>query len=325
MTVFALRRLFQSVILVVVTSIIVFFGVNVIGDPVAVLAGPQCYGECRREVARQLGLDLPIYDQYFAFVKNALSGDLGDSFAYGEPAVVMILERLPATLELAGSAILLAVVLGIPLGLWAGLRPQAASARIIMGGSILGFSTPVFWQAIIMIMLFSVQLGWLPATGRGETIDVMGIPLSIFTWDGLTHLALPVINLSLIPMALVVRLCRAGTQEVLHQDYIKFARAKGLTSRRIVSVHILKNILIPVVTVLGIELGTVIGFAVVTETVYAWPGIGKLAIDAIEVLDRPIILSYILFTVLMFIVINLLVDLLCSVLDPRLRLQEAAT
>lgn len=325
MTVFALRRLIQSVVLVFVTSLIVFFGLHVIGDPVAVLAGPQCYGECRREVVRQLGLDLPIHEQYFVFVNNALHGDLGDSFAYGEPAVIMIVERLPATLELAGSAILLAVVLGIPLGLWAGLRPKAVSARIIMGGSILGFSTPVFWQAIILIMLFSVKLGWLPATGRGETVDVMGIPLSIFTWDGLVHLALPAINLSLIPMALVIRLCRAGTQEVLHQDYIKFARAKGLTDRRIVSVHILKNILIPVVTVLGIELGTVIGFAVVTETVYAWPGIGKLAIDAIEVLDRPIILSYILFTVLMFIVINLLVDILCSLLDPRLRLQEAAT
>ena len=323
MTLFVLRRVLQSLVLVFITSLIVFFGVHLIGDPVAVLAGPQCYGECRREVVRQLGLDLPIHEQYLAFVRNALRGDLGDSFAYGEPAIIMIVERLPATLELAGCAILLAVVCGIPLGLWAGLRPNALSSRAIMGASILGFSTPVFWQAIIMIMLFSVVLGWLPATGRGETVDVLGVPLSFFTLDGLAHLALPVFNLSLIPMALVVRLCRAGTREVMHQDYIRFARAKGVTNRRIVFVHILKNILIPVVTVLGIELGTVIGFAVVTETVYSWPGIGKLAIDAIEVLDRPIILSYILFTVLMFIVINLLVDILCSVLDPRLRLRDA--
>lgn len=324
MIAFTARRLLQGMVLVCVTSLIVFFGVHVIGDPIAVLTGPQCDGECRREVVRQLGLDLPIHEQYFAFVRNALRGELGDSFAYGEPAVIMIVERLPATLELAGSAILLAIALGIPLGLWAGLRPKAVSARIIMGGSIFGFSSPVFWQAIIMIMLFSVVLGWLPATGRGETVDVMGIALSIFTWDGLVHLAMPAINLSLVPMALVIRLCRAGTQEVIHQDYITFARAKGLTERRIVSVHILKNILIPVVTILGLELGTVIGFAVVTETVYAWPGIGKLAIDAFEVLDRPIILSYILFTVLMFIVVNLLVDIFCSILDPRLRLRDAA-
>lgn len=322
MTVFVFRRLLQSIALIVVTSLIVFFGVHVIGDPVAILAGPQCYGECRREVVRQLGLDLPIHEQYFIFVRQALQGDLGTSFAYGEPALLMIVERLPATLELAVCAIVLAIAVGLPLGLWAGLRPQATSSRIIMGGSILGFSTPVFWQAIILIMLFSVMLGWLPATGRGETVDVLGVPLSVFTTDGLAHLALPAVNLSLIPMALVVRLCRAGTREVAHQDYIKFARAKGLSERRIVTVHILKNILIPLVTVLGIELGTVIGFAIVTETVYAWPGIGKLAIDAIEVLDRPIIVSYILFTVLMFIAINLIVDIACSILNPRLRLQE---
>ena len=206
MVTYIVRRVLQSVVLIFATSVIVFFGVTLIGDPVANLAGPQCFAECRKEVVRQLGLDLPIAEQYLHFLVRVSQGDLGKSFAYGEPAARMIIERLPASLELALCAIVLAVTLGIPLGVWAGLQPKAVSSRLIMSFSILGFSTPVFWQAIIMIMVFSVWLGILPATGRGQTALVFGIPLSIVTWDGLAHIVLPAINLSLVPMALALSL-----------------------------------------------------------------------------------------------------------------------
>jgi len=190
-----------------------------------------------------------------------------------------------------------------------------------MTGSILGFSLPTFWVGLIFIMLFSVSLGWLPASGRGETVDIFGVPVSFLTWDGFSHLFLPALNLALFKISLVIRLARSGTKEVLLQDYIKFARAKGLSNTRIVGVHVLKNILIPVITVLGLELGNVIAFAVVTETVFAWPGIGKLLIDSISNLDRPVVVAYLLMTVTMFILINFVVDILYSILDPRVRLE----
>ena len=191
-----------------------------------------------------------------------------------------------------------------------------------MGGSILGFSLPTFWVGIMMIMIFAVMLGWLPSTGRGQTVAVMGLELSFLTWDGLKHLFMPAINLALLKISLVIRLTRAGTREVVLQDYVKFARAKGLSSRRVIFVHILKNILIPVVTVVGLELGNLIAFSVVTETVFAWPGMGKLIIDSILLLDRPIIVAYLMIVVFMFVTINLVVDILYSVLDPRVRLQD---
>jgi peptide/nickel transport system permease protein len=231
-----------------------------------------------------------------------------------------VLERFPATLELALLAMIIAVVTGIPLGMWAGLRPDSRAGRIIMTGSILGFSLPTFWVGMLLIMAFAVWLGWLPASGRGETVDVFGIPLSFLTADGLKHMLLPALNLALFKVSLVIRLARAGTREVALQDYVRFARAKGLSPARIVGVHILKNIMIPVVTVLGLELGSVIAFSVVTETVFAWPGMGKLLIDSILLLDRPVVVAYLLVTVLLFIVINLVVDLVYSLLDPRIRM-----
>nr|WP_277346060.1 ABC transporter permease [Sneathiella chinensis] len=230
---------------------------------------------------------------------------------------------MPATLELAFLAVGLAVVFGVPLGMLAGLKPDSVVGRVIMTGSILGFSLPTFWVGLMLIMLFSVNMGWLPASGRGETVDLFGIPVSFLTLDGLSHLFLPAFNLALFKMSLVIRLARSGTREVLLQDYIKFARAKGVSDARIIGVHVLKNIMIPVVTVLGLELGSVIAFAVVTETVFAWPGIGKLLIDSISHLDRPVVVAYLLLTVTMFIVINFVVDILYSILDPRVRLGGA--
>ncbi len=322
MTVFIIRRLLQASIVILAMSVIVFLGVNVIGNPVDILINPDFTQEEFEQAVRALGLDKPLHEQYLAFLGNAIQGDLGDSFVFGEPAIELILERMPATLELAFAALFLSVLVGIPLGVYAGLQPGSAVSKTIMAGSILGFSLPTFWVGIMMIMLFAVMLGWLPSTGRGDTVEVLGIEVSFLTWDGLRHLFLPALNLALLKMSLVIRLARAGTREVALQDYIKFARAKGLSRRRIVLVHILKNILIPVVTVLGLELGSLIAFSVVTETVFAWPGMGKLLIDSINLLDRPIVVAYLMIIVFTFVTINLVVDILYSLLDPRVRLQD---
>ena len=322
MSVFIVRRLLQSLAVIVAMSLLVFFGVNVIGNPVDILINPEFDQEELERAIKALGLDLPIWQQYLVFVENAIKGDLGKSFVFGMPAIQLIVQRIPATLELALAAMLIAIVFGIPLGMWAGLKPDSMVGKTIMGGSILGFSLPTFWVGIMMIMVFAVMLGVLPATGRGETVEFLGMQVSFLTADGLSHLLMPALNLALLKLALVIRLARAGTREAALQDYVKFARAKGLSPRRIVMVHILKNILIPVVTVLGLELGNVIAYSVVTETVFAWPGMGKLIIDSMQLLDRPIIVAYLLMVVFLFITINLLVDILYSVLDPRVRLQD---
>jgi peptide/nickel transport system permease protein len=322
MLIFLIRRTMQSVIALVVMSLIVFVGVFAIGNPVDILISPDAdQAEIQRAIVA-LGLDKPLLEQYWVFVKNALQGHLGTSFVFNQPALELILQRMPATLELALVAMVLAIGLGVPLGLWAGLRPESTAGKAIMAGSILGFSLPNFWQGIMLIMIFAVMLGWLPSTGRGETVEVLGIETSLLTLDGWEHLILPSINLALFKMSLIIRLTRAGVRETLPQDFVKFARAKGLSERRVIGVHVLKTILIPVVTVAGLELGVLIAFAVVTETIFAWPGMGKLIIDSIAVLDRPVIVAYLMVIVVMFIVINLVVDLLYSVLDPRVRLSD---
>ena len=322
MSVFVIRRLMQSIAVIAVMSLLVFFGVNIVGDPVDMLINPEADQADIEAAIKALGLDRPAHEQYWYFLVNAFKGDLGKSFIFGEPALGLILQRMPATLELAFAALLMAVVIGLPCGVYAGLKPESAASKTIMAGSILGFSLPTFWVGLMLIMVFAVMLGWLPSTGRGETVLLFGVPVSFLTWDGLTHLLMPAFNLALFKMSLVTRLARAGTREVVHQDYIKFARAKGLDPRRVVLVHVLKNIMIPVVTVLGLEFGGLIAFSVVTETVFAWPGMGKLIIESIQNLDRPVIVAYLLITVLMFVIINLVVDLMYSVLDPRVRLQD---
>ncbi|MGI9335574.1 MAG: ABC transporter permease [Gammaproteobacteria bacterium] len=323
MSVFVIRRLLQSAVVVILMTLIVFFGVNVIGDPIDLLVSPDATQAEVEAVKERWGLDRPVWEQYARFLVNAARGDLGTSFIFGEPALKLIVQRMPATLELAFASLLLAVVLGLPLGVYAGLRPESKASRTIMAGSILGFSLPTFWVGLMLIMVFAVMLGWLPSTGRGDTVLLAGVPVSFLTWDGLTHLLLPAINLALFKISLVIRLARAGTREVIHQDYVKFARAKGLSNRRVVMLHVLKNLMIPVVTVVGLELGNQIAFAVVTETVFAWPGMGKLLIDSIELLDRPVVVAYLVVIVLVFIIINLLVDIAYSILDPRVRLGDA--
>jgi peptide/nickel transport system permease protein len=325
MTAFLIRRLMQAGLVVAVMSVIVFFGVNVVGDPVDILVSPEADQAERARVIRDFGLDQPVWQQYLLFLKGVAHGDLGRSFVHGEPALKLILERMPATVELALAALLMAVLIGIPLGLYAGIRPAGRMSKAIMAGSILGFSLPTFWVGLMLIMVFAVNLGWLPSTGRGATASVLGFSTGLVTADGLAHVLLPALNLALLKISLVVRLTYAGAREASQQDYIKFARAKGLSERRIVGVHLLKNIMIPVVTVLGLEFGNLLAFSVVTETIFAWPGMGKLLIDSILLLDRPVVVAYLIVIVLTFLVINFVVDALYSALDPRVRLREAGS
>jgi peptide/nickel transport system permease protein len=302
-------------------SLIVFVGVNLVGDPVDMLINPEADQAEIDRVIRDLGLDRPVSEQYWYFVVNAFQGDLGRSFIFGEPALKLIIQRMPATMELALFSLLMAVVFGIPLGIYAGLKPNSKVSKTIMAGSILGFSMPTFWVGIILIMFFSVSLGWLPSTGRGEVATYLGITTSIFTLDGLSHIFLPAFNLALFKLSSVIRLARAGTREVILQDYIKFARAKGVAESRVVRVHLLKNIMIPVITIIGLEFGSLIAFSTVTETVFAWPGMGKLIIDSIYNLDRPVVVAYLMIIVVIFVTLNLIVDILYSVLDPRVRIK----
>ncbi|MCO6418025.1 ABC transporter permease [Siccirubricoccus sp. KC 17139] len=321
MTVFLLRRLIQAAGVVLAMSLLVFLGVYAIGDPVEILISPEADQIERERAVKALGLDLPLWQQYLVFLGRALQGDLGRSFVFNEPALQLILQRMPATLELAFGATFVALLIGLPLGLYAGLRPKSPLSKGILAGSILGFSLPTFWVGLMLIMVFAVQLGWLPSTGRGETVEVLGMRWSFLTRDGLAHMVMPALNLSLFKISLVIRLTRAGVRETMLMDYVKFARAKGLSPSRVTFVHVFKNILIPVVTVVGLEFGGTIAFSVVTESVFAWPGMGKLIIDSINVLDRPVMVAYLMIIVLLFITINLVVDITYSVLDPRVRLE----
>lgn len=318
---YLLSRSIQTVLTLFVMSVLVFVGLYLVGNPVDVLLSSTATPAERLQVIQSFGLDKPVWEQYWLFLTRALSGDLGNSFIFNQPALTLILNRMPATLELAFSALFLSLIIGIPLGIYAGLKPKGLISKSIMTFSILGFSLPTFWIGLVMIMFFSVYLGWLPASGRGETVDVFGVPVSFLTLNGLSHLILPAFNLALFKISLVIRLTRAGVMEIMQLDFVRFARAKGLPERHILIKHVLKNTLIPLITVIGLELGSLIAFAVVTESIFAWPGMGKLIIDAISVLDRPVILAYLMVTVVMFSVINLLVDILYSIVDPRIRLE----
>jgi peptide/nickel transport system permease protein len=324
MTGHLLSRLGQALLLVAAMSLLVFLGLFAIGNPVDMFVNPQAdQAEIARTTAA-LGLDKPLWAQYAAFVRKAVGGDLGDSFVFGSSALGLILSRLPATLELAVVAMGVAVLLGIPLGLWAGLKPESLAGRVIMGASIVGFSLPTFWVGLMLIMVFAVQLQWLPASGRGDTGTLLGLPLSVLTADGWRHLLLPALNLALFKLSLIVRLTRSGTREALTQDYVRFARAKGLSGPRIVGVHVLKNVMVPIVTVIGMEFGSLLAFSVVTESIFAWPGMGKLLIDSITQLDRPVVVAYLMLVAVMYAAISFLTDVAYSLLDPRVRLGGAA-
>jgi peptide/nickel transport system permease protein len=320
MSAYVLQRLIQSVLVLLVVSVVVFFAVYGIGDPIELLVSPQASAADRAALIQRLGLDLPVWQQYLTFMANALKGDLGRSFVHGVPAVQLILARLPATFELVLLAMTLALAVGIPLGLMVGLDPESRRARIVMAGTVLGFSLPSFWKGMMLILLFAVLLGWLPTAGRGETVSIFGLETSLLTLDGLKHIALPALNLAIPNLALIIRLVAAGTTETMTQDYVKYARAKGVRRTRIVNRHVLRNILIPVVTVVGIEFGSLVAFSTITETVFAWPGMGKLLIDSVYQLDRPVVVAYVLMATLLFVTVNFLVDVLYAALDPRVKL-----
>jgi peptide/nickel transport system permease protein len=320
---FVIQRLLQSLVVMLVISFLVFAGVYAIGNPIDVLISPDATQQIREQTIRAYGLDQPLWKQYRDFLGRLLTGDFGRSFIFNMPVLQLIFSRLPATLELTLAAVLGATLLGVPLGMYAGYRPDSAASKLIMAVSVLGFSVPTFWIGLVLIFTFAVQLGWLPAGNRGETASLFGIQWSFLTWDGLKHLLLPALNLSLFKFAMMVRLARAGTREIMLTDTVRFARAAGESEATILRKHVLRLISIPLVTVFGLELGSTLAFAVVTETIFSWPGIGKLIIDSITSLDRPVMVAYLMLVAFLFILINLAVDISYAALDPRLRARRA--
>ena len=320
---FLIQRLLQAVVVMLAISVLVFVGVYAIGNPIDVMLSPDVDQKTRLETIAAYGLDQPLWKQYLLFLSRVLSGELGKSFVYNMPVLELIFSRLPATLELTLASVLGATIIGIPLGMYAGYRPDKPQSKLIMGLSILGFSVPTFWVGLVLILTFAVNLKLLPAGGRGETAMLFGIEWSFLTLDGLRHMLLPAFNLSLFKLAMMIRLSRAGTRETMLTDTVKFARGAGLSDGTILRKHVLRIIAIPLVTVFGLELGSTLAFAVVTETIFNWPGMGQLIIQSIQTLDRPVMVAYLMLIALLFIIINLLVDLAYAALDPRLRTRAA--
>ncbi len=319
---YIIKRLWQSGILAFIMSLIVFFGMYVVGDPVEMLSDEDWTEEDKIELAIELGLDKPLHEQYLNFAGDIVKGDFGVSFVYNRPVLDLIIERLPATIEVALLAMVIGLGVGIPLGIYSGIKGNSWGTRFISFFTTIGYSTPNFWQAILLILIFAVFLQWLPASGRGLTNPMFGIEWSLLSIDGLKHMALPAINLAIYKICMQSRLARSGTQEILYQEYMTFARAKGITRNRIIRRHLLRNILIPIVTITGLEIGGLIAFSTVTETVFAWPGIGKLLLDSIHMVDRPVVVAYLILITLMFVFINFIVDVLYAFLDPRIRYQK---
>jgi peptide/nickel transport system permease protein len=316
---FVIQRLMQAALVMLAMSALVFVGVYAIGNPIDVLISPDATQDIREATIRHYGLDQPLWRQYLAFLGRLVQGDLGRSFVLNIPVLDLVLSRLPATLELALAAVLAGAFIGVPLGIYAGYRPESPASKAIMAASVLGFSVPTFWIGLILILTFAVKLDWLPAGNRGPTTEVFGVGWSFLTLEGLKFLALPALNLSLFKLAMMIRLARAGTREVMLTDKVRFARAAGLSEFTILRRHVLRLIAIPLVTVFGLEFGSTLAFAVVTETIFSWPGVGKLIIDSISTLDRPVMVSYLVLVAFLFITINLIVDLSYALLDPRIR------
>ena len=321
MIAFILRRLAQALLVMLTVGLIAFSLFRYVGDPVTFMLGQDATPEQRVEVTRVLGLDQPFYVQYVRFLGNAVRGEFGLSLRQVQPVSRLIAERLPATLELSCVAALFALVAGIPMGVYTALRPNSFLSHVLLAVSLAGVSLPTFLIGILLILVFSVQLGWLPSFGRGDTVALGWWSTGLLTGSGLKALILPSITLGLFQMTLIQRLVRAEMLEVLRTDYIRFARARGLTDRAVHFGHALKNTLVPVITITGLQLGAIIAFAIITETVFQWPGMGLLFIQAVSFADVPVMAAYLCLIALFFVVINLVVDLLYYAVDPRLRLQ----
>lgn len=320
MIAFLVRRILQASVVMLVISLISFSIQDNLGDPLREMVG-QLVSEAERDSLREeMGLNDPFMVQYLRFLKNALQGDLGNSYFFKKPALEVILEKLPATLELVIGASLIILVFSIPIGVYCAIRPNSWLTRVLMGISIVGISVPVFLTAILLIYLFSIYLGVLPSFGRGETVMVGFWETGILTKDGLLHLILPSIALSSIMLPLFIRLIRSEMMECLEQEYIRFARAKGLSNRRIWFLHAFKNTLLPVITVGGVQIGTMIAYTILTETVFQWPGMGFLFLEAVNRVDTPLIIAYLIIVGLIFVVTNTLVDLIYGLVNPTVKL-----
>lgn len=319
MIAFVIRRLLQSVIVMLTVAFVAFAMFTFVGDPIVNMMGTDATLQQREAMRELLGLNDPFVVQFLRFIGNMARGEFGVSFRLGQPVAVLLVERIPATLELASVAAVLALAIGVPLGVYTGLHRHSATSRLMLMGSLVGVSLPTFMIGILLILIFSVMLGWLPSFGRGSVTQIGWWRTGFATRDGLRALILPSITLCLFQMTLIMRLVRAEMLEVLRTDYIKFARARGLTNRAVNFGHALKNTLVPVITITGLQLGALIAFAIVTETVFQWPGMGFLFVQAIQVADTPVMATYLVLIAFIFVVINLVVDLLYYVVDPRLR------
>ncbi|MCU0768063.1 MAG: ABC transporter permease [Burkholderiaceae bacterium] len=324
MLAFIIRRLLQAVLVMLAVALVAFLLFQYVGDPVSQMLGQDATPEDRTRLRAELGLDQPFYVQFATFVGNALQGDFGISLRQGRAVSTLIQERLPATFELAFMAAILAIVVGIPAGVYTALKRNSWLSQILLAASLVGISLPTFLIGILLILVFAVQLGWLPSYGRGDVVKLGWWSTGFLTPTGWKHLILPAITLSLFQLTLIMRLVRSEMLEVLRTDYIKFARARGLTDRAVNFGHALKNTLVPVITITGLQLGGIIAFAIVTETVFQWPGMGLLFIQSVQFADIPVMAAYLCLIALVFVVINLIVDLLYFAVDPRLRIDRAA-
>ncbi|NKX40560.1 ABC transporter permease [Rhodobacteraceae bacterium R_SAG2] len=318
---YLLKRLIQMTLVLWIVSVIVFLMMSFTGDPVFMVVPIDATDAEIAQARRILGLDQSLLVQYGRFITSLVQGDFGNSYVFRQPAMTLILERLPATVEMVLVAMALALAVAIPLGVYAGANPNSRISRTIMAGSLLGISLPGFWVGMVLIFLFAVHWGIFPSSGRGDTAEIFGLRISLLTVDGWHHIILPAVTLSLATMAILLRMTRAGMMEVGRQDFMKFARAKGATRRDVLYKHGLKNALIPVITIFGLQLGDLIAFATITETIFSWPGMGKLLIDSIYRADRPVIVVYLMLVALIFVVINFLVDIVYTLIDPRITLK----
>jgi peptide/nickel transport system permease protein len=323
MLAFVLRRLWQAMLVMATVALVSFVLFQYVGDPVVFLLGQDATPEQVQQMRADLGLDQPFFVQFGHFLFNAAQGEFGISLRQGSPVSQLIAERFPATLELALVAAVMALLIGIPMGVYAALRRGTFMSQLFMMVSLLGVSLPTFLIGILLILVFAVQLGWLPSFGRGEVVQWGSWSTSLLTLNGWRHITLPAVTLAVFQLTLIMRLVRSEMLEVLRTDYIKFARARGLTNRSVHFGHALKNTLVPVMTITGLQLGGLIAFAIITETVFQWPGMGLLFIQAVTFADIPVMAAYLCVIALIFVVINLVVDLLYFVVDPRLRINTA--
>ena len=325
MIAFVLRRLLQGVLVMLVVGLIAFSLFNFVGDPVSLMLPPEATQADRDQMRVALGLEKPFYVQFFTFIGNAVQGNFGISLRLGRPVSTLLVERLPATLELAMTAALIGLFVGIPVGVYTALKRDSWISRALLTTSLVGVSLPNFLIGIFLILIFAVWLGWLPSFGRGDTVKIGLWSTGFLTKSGLKAIILPAITLGFFPVTLIMRLVRAEMLEVLRTDYIKFARARGLSDRAVNFGHALKNTLVPVITITGLQLGGIIAFAIITETVFQWPGMGLLFVQAVQFADVPVMAAYLCLIGLIFVVINLVVDMLYYLVDPRLRVERSGS